>query len=400
MHAPIYDAGGSVGRSRALRPSKQIARIPVRNLLRTALIGSTLLLITGCGSNHPIQRVESPVNVTHEVAFGDYRRVYQTTYHILNRYGVIRNASYRYGEITALIREDNSFLDKTRRTIQARIFDAGDYYDVECRVLISVEDSEPATFQGQFHPRYNWKTVGSEPVLETRLNNEIREALSGGAWQAKQPLTKKGHYAPSNMTLPSEKKKSTKAAPKPKKKDASDDADTDEVSLRTLQAKAKKTGKNEAFERLGIIRMRRGSYAGAVKAFKASIDQGQDLRFAHFLLGQAEFSQGDYASALRSIRRGHTTNTEWVGADVDVRALYGPSLKTFPQRMKRLVQAAEKKAHLQALVGYMRYFSKDAPGALTAFDRALAADPDDALAKAYRAAARKKVDAAHGLEDF
>lgn len=371
----------------------------MRKLLLPLLLAASLTSVGGCGSNHPVRRVEAPVNVTHEIAFGDYRRVYNTAYHILNRYGVVQKASYRYGEITALVSEDNSFFDKTRKTIQARIFDAGDYWEVECRVLISVEDSEPATFQGQFHPRYNWKTVASDARLEVRLNNEIRGALTGGAWKAKQPLTPKPThpYRGSKPTRVPSKKGKTK---KKKAKGKTSGTDTDEVSDKTPRLARRGFADSAAFERLGILRMRRGAFAGAGKAFAASIRQGKDLRFAHFLLAQAQFSQGKYQAALTSIQTGSRHNPDWPRANVDVRSFYGPALKTFPQRLKQLSRAAKKSNDLYLLLGYMRFYAKDAEGALTAFDSYLADHKGSKLAKAYRALARKRVDAAHGLEDF
>src|SRR5262249_22711950 len=108
-------------------------------------------------------------------------------YHVVNRYSVVKKASYRYGEIEAEVGQDNAFLDKTRRTILARIFDAGEYWDVECRVLLQVEDSEVESLN-EHQPRYNWRTIASDAILETKLNNEIKAALSGGAWDSKQPL--------------------------------------------------------------------------------------------------------------------------------------------------------------------------------------------------------------------
>ena len=39
-------------------------------------------------------------------------------------------------------------------------------------------------------------------------------------------------------------------------------------------------------------------------------------------------------------------------------------------------------------------------GALVAFDRHLAQNPEDTVARGYRDRARERVDAAHGLENF
>ena len=68
-----------------------------------------LVTLAGCQANDQVRRVETPVNVTHEVAFSDYRRVFNTAYHIVNRYGVVQKSSYRYGEITALVFSGSGF---------------------------------------------------------------------------------------------------------------------------------------------------------------------------------------------------------------------------------------------------------------------------------------------------
>src|SRR5271170_7458191 len=103
----------------------------MRNILRLASL-TALAFATGCASgSSTVRQPEAPANVTYPIAFGNYQRVYNTTYHVVNRYAVVKKASYRYGEIEGEVSQDNAFLDKTRRTILARIFDAGEYWDVE-----------------------------------------------------------------------------------------------------------------------------------------------------------------------------------------------------------------------------------------------------------------------------
>lgn len=353
---------------------------------RKLLVG-LVLVVGGCGSDYPVRRIEQPVNVTHEVAFGDYRRVYNTAYHILNRYGVIQNASYRYGEITALVSEDNQFFDKTRRTIQARIFDAGDFYDVECRVLIAVEDSEVATFPDQFQPRYSWKTVASDQFLETRLNNEIRAALSGGAWQAKEPLAPQPRQPATAEPAPAEP---SRAAPV---------ESTDEVRVRPSPDRAPVAPDQlgpEAFERLGVASLRQGDYRRAEAAFRATLEADTRDPFAHYLLAQALFSRGAFDEASTHVRAGAAQNAAFAGADVDLRDLYADGDATFSQRLGELEARARDEAGLWTLAGYMRLLSGDAQGAVVALDRA----PGDALADALRARALARVEAERGLEEF
>lgn len=341
----------------------------------------------GCvGTNREVRHVEAPVNVTHEVAFGEYRRVFNTAYHILNRYAVIQTSSYRYGEINALISEDTQLFDKTRKTIQARIFDAGDYYEVECRVLIAVEDSEVATWPDQFHPRYEWKTVSSDPRLEVRLNNEIRAALSGGAWEAKEPLT------------PLPLRPAAPPTPSQPAKPAADDTDEVRVLQRADAQTAPGQG-GEALERVGVDSLRRGDYARAESAFRAAIEADPHGLFAHYLLTQAQFSQGSFTQAAVSLDRAARQNPDWVRAPVDVREFYAEP-GVFRGRLLELRTAAQDDPELTFLLGYMAYFSQDLEGALAAFDRHLERHPEDRVARGYRDVTVSQLEAAKGLEAF
>lgn len=354
------------------------------------LVTGLVLAASGCGSDYPVRRIEQPVNVTHEVAFGDYRRVYNTAYHILNRYGVIQNASYRYGEITALVSEDTHLFDKTRRTIQARIFDAGDFYEVECRVLIAVEDSEVATFPDEFQPRYSWKTIASDQFLETRLNNEIRAALSGGAWEAKEPISPQPRQPATAEPA--------RAGPAQPRSTAPSES-TDEVRVRPSPGRAPVTLDDvgpEAFERLGVASLRQGDYQRAEAAFRATLEADARAPFAHYLLAQALFSRGAFDEASTHVRTGATRNAGFARADLDLRDLYADGDATFSQRLRELEARARDQAGLWTLAGYMRLLSGDAQGALLALDRA----PHDELAEALRARALERVEAERGLEEF
>jgi len=385
--------------------------------LPLALGGLAVAGLSGCANNYPVERIENPVNVTHEVAFGEYRRVFNTAYHVVNRYGVVQTSSYRYGEIRALIGEDTSLFQKTRREIEARIVDAGDYWDVQCRVLIKVEDSEPATFDDQFNPLYEWRTVASDSRLEVRLNNEIRAALSGGAWQAKEPLQPKAReaYAPSKRKRVKRKgtktggwkrvKRTKKKVKKVKKAEGASGAETDEV----LGPETDEVADREspvaaglpaaAFERIGVSRLGRADYVQAARAFNAALETSDGDRRASFLVAQAELGQGNYELALGAVRRGLRMNPAWVKSDLDLRDLYATP-EVLEGQFEKLEMAAARKPELSFLVGFERFHSADPEGALVAFERALKADPEDRQARTYRDLARAQVDAAHGLEDF
>lgn len=386
-------------------------------LLPLALGGLAVAGLSGCANNYPVERIENPVNVTHEVAFGEYRRVFNTAYHVVNRYGVVQTSSYRYGEIRALIGEDTSLFQKTRREIEARIVDAGDYWDVQCRVLIKVEDSEPATFDDQFNPLYEWRTVASDSRLEVRLNNEIRAALSGGAWQAKEPLKPQAReaYAPTKRKRLKRKKRSKtggwKRVKRTKKKsprkgsegaaqpetDEVQGPETDEVADREAPVAAGLPA--AAFERIGVSRLGRGDWVQAARAFNAALETSDGDRRASFLVAQAELGQGNYEAALGAVRRGLRMNPAWVKSDLDLRDLYA-SGEVLEGQFEELDLAAARKPELNFLLGFERFHSADPEGALVAFERALKLDPEDRQARTYRDLARAQVDAAHGLEDF
>jgi tetratricopeptide (TPR) repeat protein len=386
-------------------------------LLPLAFGGLTVAALSGCASNYPVERIESPVNVTHEVAFGEFRRVFNTAYHVVNRYGVVQTSSYRYGEIRALIGEDTSLFQKTRREIEARIVDAGDYWDVQCRVLIKVEDSEPATFDDQFNPLYEWRTVASDSRLEVRLNNEIRAALSGGAFEAKEHLdpTAREPYVPRKRAKRATKSRAKNSGWKKKKKErrakkaAQESAAEESEGAGTRQPETDEVADREAplaaglpaaaFERIGVSRLGRGDYVQAARAFKAALETTDGDRRASFLIAQAELGQGRFEIAAGAVRRGLRTNPAWVKSDLDLRDLY-ESPAVLEGQFEKLSLAAARKPELNFLLGFERFHSADPEGALVAFERALKVDPEDTAARTYRNLARAQVDAAHGLEDF
>lgn len=347
-----------------------------------------VLLIAGCASNdYPVRRVETPVNVTHEVAFGDYRRVYNTTYHIVNRYGVIQAASYRYGEITALVSEDTSLFDKTRRTILARIFPRDDYYEVECQVLIAVEDGDVRAFPDQFQREYSWKTVARDQGCEVRLNNEIRAALSGGAWQAKEPLTPKPRQA------------AVDEAPRRTKRTQGEEAPTDEVVLsprrdRTPSGPEQAVVPAEAFARAGAASLLAGSPERAEEACRAALAQDPRDPFAPWLLAHALLAEGRLDEASQAVSAAVAANPAWLRSQIALDELHGARLDT-----SALEDRAQREPELLVLLAYVRFAGGDAHGALSACDRRLESAQDPAAA-ALRGQVVAALERSQGLEEF
>ncbi len=368
--------------------------------MRRFVLGATLALVaaSGCSSSSPVvRRAEAPANVTYPIAFGDYQRVYNTTYHVVNRYSVVKKASYRYGEIEAEIGQDNSFLDKTRRTILARIFDAGEYWDVECRVLLQVEDSEVESLN-EHQPRYNWRTIASDAILETKLNNEIKAALSGGAWDAKQPLVPDRAAAPRPRVriVPVEPPADEDGAlPKPSNlRDANARPADQNAALPQLG--------EEEYERVGIRLFERGQYSRALQAFRAAREAKPDSPFADYLLAQALFATGDYGACAQAIRAGAVRNPEWPQKHVDVRSFYGEAadLKAHLGKLETFAKSHPDDPDAALVQGYIAFFTRDYGRAEKVFEKLERDCPSDGLAASYRRLALVELDRTRGLEEF
>lgn len=373
--------------------------------MRRIVVGAAIALAaaSGCSSSSPsVRRAEAPANVTYPIAFGDYQRVYNTTYHVVNRYSVVKKASYRYGEIEAEVGQDNAFLDKTRRTILARIFDAGDYWDVECRVLLQVEDSEVDSLH-EHQPRYNWRTIAGDAILETRLNNEIKAALSGGAWDAKQPLVpeSRSSQAPAG---PQRGHGKIKVAPAEEEEGARENKPSNlrDANARTPNTAALPQLGEAEYERVGIRLFERGQYARALQAFRAAREARPDSPYADYLLAQALFATGEYGQCAQAIRSGAVRNPDWARQHVDVRSFYGETkdLKEQIGKLDSFAKAHPDDQDAALVIGYISYFTRDYGRAEQVFDKLEKESPQDGLAASYKRLALVELDRTRGLEEF
>ena len=268
----------------------------------------------------------------------------------------------------------------------APTFGPGDYFEVECRVLIKVEGSEVSTFEDQFQQPYEWYTVASDPRLEVRLNSEIRGALSGGAWEAKQPLTPRPIGPP-----PAKSDAPRRGAARPA------DSDTDEVRLGPVIEDA---GSPRDLARAGVLSLRSGDFARAERAFRETLEVDPRDPYALYLIAQAEFSQGRFDDAAGSLRRAIQTNPTWLQTDFDVRQFYGEGEAHFSLKLGELRTAAAEDAGLSLLLGYMQLYSADPTGALGSLDGAVEADAQDLPAQLARERALSVIESQAGLEAF
>ena len=160
---------------------------------RLALFLPLFLLSCKLPSSYPKPGEPGISDITYVEAFSNYRRVYETTYRVLNRYGVIKYAKYRQGIIVAELLTNREFFDKTRTVIHARIKRRGvfmfdpKYYDVEIRVVKQIDTSEVNPLSSVIPP-YRWRNVHFDQELETFFLNEIKLALTKKGYFKKRPL--------------------------------------------------------------------------------------------------------------------------------------------------------------------------------------------------------------------
>jgi tetratricopeptide (TPR) repeat protein len=373
--------------------------------MRNWLLIGVAVVVVGCGNSYPNVRKNSSIStVTFPVAFGNYSRVYNTTYHIVNRYAVIRQASYKQGVIEAELSQDTQLFEKTRRTVLARLFDAGDYWDVECRVLIEVEDSDVETL-GEFQPRYKWRTVSYDQFLETRLNREIKAALTGGAWESKAPLKYKGvaalsarkgvRFGPIELKQPKpaassksalkedQAKKLNQALKKVQKRMDEEDAPQ---SDRTISHATAKRGLNAPeFERLGVHYLQTAEYKKAQNSFQSALFKEPSSASASALLVHTHFILGQYAKGAKLLKK-HMKHAEvWDRAKIDLRSFY-KNVANFEQHKSQIedhIRNNPKDNYARLVFGWVAFFTQDYKSAEQSLSFVSLADPKNEVAKNY-----------------
>jgi len=376
--------------------------------MQKRLVLGLFVFLAACGNSFPVVRQQSSIStVTYPVAFGNYSRVYNTTYHIVNRYGVIKEASYQRGVIKAEIEQDTKLFDKTRRTILARIFDAGEYWDVETRVLVEVEDGDVETLR-RHQPRWRWRTIAADQFLETRLQNEVKAALTGGAFQSKAPLKYRGAAAlpapkgikfgsqrPSKKKPAKRSKDSRAAVPAPQRPDSTKE-DAPHADRTVAYERVLKRGLNaRQYERLGMRYCEDGKYQKAEMAFLAAIEAEIGNPLAPSLLAHARFAQGHYAQAAKAL---HTKGAlkgspTWEKARLDLRSFYKE-----PAQFQRQLAALEghlskspKDIEARFVLGWVRYATGDFEGARDLLSLVSLAQPRDSAARHFLERSRIRV---------
>jgi tetratricopeptide (TPR) repeat protein len=380
-------------------------------LMRNLLLIGVAVAVVGCGNSHPNVRKNSSVStVTFPVAFGNYSRVYNTTYHIVNRYSVVRKASYKQGVIEAELSQDTSLFEKTRRTILARLFDTGDYWDVEVRVLIEVETSDVETL-GEFQPRYKWQVVSYDQFLETRLNKEIKAALTGGAWESKAPLKYKGVAslsAPKGVRF-GPIKASPKKALQAEKSDAPSKKTADERRdgmLNKALKKAKKRLEQEdaphssrnishershkglnvlELERLGVHYLQTAKIKSAQNSFRSALFKDPSSASASALLTLTHFILGQYKQGAKVLTKNMKHSGAWDKAKIDLRSFYKDASKFQQQtnQIKSHINKNPRDIDARLVLGWVSFFTQDYKSAEQILSFVSLAQPQNKVARSY-----------------
>lgn len=372
-------------------------------------VGLALVFIVGCGRSYPvIPDAKGVSSVTYPSALGNYARVYAMTYKIVNRYSLVKWASYTQGEVVGEMAPDNSLFDKTRRIVHARLFDEGPYWDVEVRVLIETEMSEPDSF-GQFQPRFQWRVIGGDPFLETKLNNEIKLALTNNAYLKKHHVSLRPE-----VEVPAEPQgarpppvrggaaRGTSSANPPASPGSSQAPDNGHDVSGLVSTDVSGEASYSDLEALGVYYLRSGRYSLASTALRTAVDLRARNPFGWYLLAQSEFANGRFSPSAAAIRRGVENNPEWARSVVEFRSFYGGNAQDFAGHFGRLEQrlrddSGDEDALL--VLGYIYYFSGRHVDALSVFDGLTQSNPEDSVFSHYRRHAQLAIAKASGLEE-
>lgn len=371
---------------------------------RTWLLGAVAALAIGCGNSSSQVRHEGSIStVTFPVAFGNYSRVYNTTYEIVNRYAVIKHASYKQGVIEAELSQDTSLFEKTRRTVLARLYDTGEYWDVECRVLIEREESDVETLR-KYQPRYKWQVVSYDQFLETRLNNEIKSALTGGAWKAKAPLTVQKSPSDSPAVRFKVDSKSETAVNKAVEEALKEQEVGPPPANQVISAEAAPQGLNaQQYNRLGVQYFERGDFQKAQLSFQSALTVDRGNATAAYLTTQSRFALGEYTAAARSLRAAFQLEPEWDASKLNVKSLYSDTAILAKQQTALAEHIAQNKGDLDAriLLGWSHYATGNYKAARDHLGFVSLSRPDDSLAQQLLRKANVKIALSSGkLREF
>ncbi|HUU82611.1 MAG TPA: tetratricopeptide repeat protein [Phycisphaerae bacterium] len=137
-----------------------------------------------------------------------------------------------------------------------------------------------------------------------------------------------------------------------------------------------------------------GDYAEARRHYIQAQLEGVYAGEATLAYGLARFAEGQYAVSAMALRRGLTAVPDAIDYPLDIALLYGD-----PEPLQRHLDTLAEQLTLRPddtqawfVLGYVRFGQGDPLGAVDAFERCIALDPQDALALLLRDAAMAATD--------
>jgi tetratricopeptide (TPR) repeat protein len=141
--------------------------------------------------------------------------------------------------------------------------------------------------------------------------------------------------------------------------------------------------------RLGDAAFAAGDYAQARRHYIQAQLEGAYAGEGTLAYGLARFAEGYYAVSALALRRGLAEVPDAIDYPLDITLLYGDQ-QSLEQQLDALTEHLGRQpddSYAWFVLGYVRFGKGDPPGAVQAFERCIALDPQDVLAHLLRESA-------------
>ena len=139
-----------------------------RLYLASAVALLAAFLVTGCSAPG-----RAGGDSTERLLVADYEKTWDAMYTVMQKHFKVMHKSRSEGVVEAAPVRNDGKQGQAETRVSAKIFpNKRGGYDVEVRACNYIEISEPYALSGRIG-RYEWRQVGYDSPLETRLRNEI-----------------------------------------------------------------------------------------------------------------------------------------------------------------------------------------------------------------------------------
>ena len=345
---------------------------------RYLAVGTSLLLFAGC-SNMALTRDGRDIERIKRV---QYEEGWSAATTVMKRYFKIVIPDSRTGQVVALTRPTNTFGSKARQRVVAELIDRGEgVYEVEVRAMNQIDTSSAFKLDEKRFQKYRWKTVGFDEFLETKLVEEIYAEIEGEEraeiTPAKAAPGALARVAPrSSVARPQARRTEPKAV----------------NSVRGARSHMafihRRASIQDDFIRgiiLGGIRFKENNFEGAEEQFERAHKKDPSSPVPILARGHARFALGEYKKAAHDLKAALTAYAKLNSIKMDRRDFYGNPETFYGQlaKLEKFVKNNKEDSHAHFLLGYNYYFSGRPTLARKAFERSLAINSGDKLAKAF-----------------